>query len=230
MKTAAATKLAWVSSEQARPHASKDADTAVAVAASSEAATPRKAANTRATILERAVDVASTEGLEGLTIGRLASELEMSKSGLFAHFGSKQELQLATIEAAAMRFTAEVIAPAQAEQEGDARLRAYCSGYLDFLEREGFEGGCFWAAVAAEFDDRPGIVQDAVRAGVLGWLGELERQAAVVGAGDAAEVAFEIYSLGLGANACTRLLADKGAFDRARAAIERRLTLHSAGS
>ncbi len=148
----------------------------------------------------------------------------MSKSGLFAHFGSKQELQLATIEAAAMRFTAEVIAPAQVEREGEARLRAYCSGYLDFLQREGFAGGCFWAAVAAEFDDRPGVVQDAVRAGVLAWLGELERQAAVTSTEGAADVAFEIYSLGLGANACSRLLGDPGAFDRARAAIERRLT------
>jgi AcrR family transcriptional regulator len=189
-----------------------------------DASAPTKAANTRAAILARAVDLASTEGLEGLTIGRLASELGMSKSGLFAHFGSKQELQLATIEAAALRFTAEVIAPAQAEQEGDARLRAYCSGYLDFLQREGFAGGCFWAAVAAEFDDRPGVVQDAVRAGVLAWLGELERQAAVTRAQGAADVAFEIYSLGLGANACSRLLGDPDAFDRARAAIERRLT------
>lgn len=148
----------------------------------------------------------------------------MSKSGLFAHFGSKQELQLATIEAAAMRFTAEVIAPAQAEQEGEGRLRAYCTGYLDFLQREGFAGGCFWAAVAAEFDDRPGVVQDAVRAGVLAWLGELERQAAVTSREGAADVAFEIYSLGLGANACSRLLGDAAAFDRARAAIERRVT------
>jgi AcrR family transcriptional regulator len=190
----------------------------------------RKAESTRAAILARAVDLASTEGLEGLTIGRLASELEMSKSGLFAHFGSKQELQLATIEAAAMRFTAEVIAPAQDEPEGDARLRAYCDGYLDLLRREGFAGGCFWAAVAAEFDDRPGVVQDAVRAGVLAWLGELERQAAVVRDEGAGDVAFEIYSLGLGANACTRLLGDGVAFDRARAAIDRRLTERSRAS
>ena len=77
-------------------------------------------------ILARAVDLASTEGLEGLTIGRLASELQMSKSGLFAHFGSKQDLQLATIDAAAMRFVVEVVAPAQDEAEGEARLRAYC--------------------------------------------------------------------------------------------------------
>ena len=182
-----------------------------------------KAESTRAAILERAVDLASTEGLEGLTIGRLASELQMSKSGLFAHFGSKQELQLATLEAAALRFTLEVVAPAQAEEEGEARLRAYCWGYLDYLEREVFAGGCFWAAAAAEFDDRPGPVRDAVRAGVVSWLGELERQAAVFDAEDARDLAFEIYSLGLGANTWSRLLGDERAFDRAREAIERRL-------
>jgi AcrR family transcriptional regulator len=130
-----------------------------------------KAATTRATILERAVDIASVDGLEGLTIGRLASELRMSKSGLFAHFGSKEELQLATIAAAAERFFNEVLAPAQREQEGTARLRAYCERYLDYLQRKVFAGGCFWAAAATEFDDRPGPVRDAVRAGVLGWMG-----------------------------------------------------------
>jgi len=182
-----------------------------------------KAARTRSTILERAVDIASVDGLEGLTIGRLASELHMSKSGLFAHFGSKEELQLATIEAAAARFFAEVVAPVQREHEGAARLRAYCERYLDYLERKVFPGGCFWAAVATEFDDRPGLVRDAVRASVVGWMGELERQAAIAGVADAGELAFEIYSLGLGANACTRLLADEHAYGRARAAIERRL-------
>ncbi|MGO9320256.1 MAG: TetR/AcrR family transcriptional regulator [Solirubrobacteraceae bacterium] len=182
-----------------------------------------KAATTRASILERAVDIASVDGLQGLTIGRLASELRMSKSGLFAHFGSKEELQLATIDAAAARFYEEVIAPAQREQEGAARLRAYCERYLDYLQRKVFAGGCFWAAAATEFDDRPGPVRDAVRAGVLGWMGELERQAAIAGVDDAAGLAFEIYSLGLGANACSRLLADEQAFGRARGAIERRL-------
>jgi AcrR family transcriptional regulator len=182
-----------------------------------------KASATRAAILERAAQIASTEGLEGLTIGRLAEELAMSKSGLFAHFGSKQDLQLATIETAAERFYQEVIAPALNETEGSARLRAYCEQYLEFLEREVFAGGCFWAAVAAEFDDRPGPVRDSVRAGVREWLGELERQAAIAGSANPAELAFEIYSLGLGANAYTRLLQDKPAFSRARAAIERRL-------
>jgi AcrR family transcriptional regulator len=182
-----------------------------------------KAATTRQTILQRAVDLASTEGLEGLTIGRLAKELEMSKSGLFAHFGSKEELQLATIDAAGQRFFGEVIAPAQQDVEGGARLRAYCEGYLDYLERGVFAGGCFWGAAAMEFDDRPGVVREAVRAGVTGWLGELERQASIAGVESAAELAFELYSIGLGANVCARLLEDQWVFSRARAAIERRL-------
>jgi AcrR family transcriptional regulator len=187
-------------------------------------ATSTKAVRTRAAILEQAVDIASVEGLEGLSIGKLASELQMSKSGLFAHFGSKQELQLATLGAAAQRFYAEVIAPALVQDEGQARLRAYCSGYLDYLERKVFAGGCFWAGAATEFDDRPGAVRDAVSAGVLAWLGELERQAAAAGIEAAAELAFELYSLGLGANTCSRLLGDERAFERARNAIEQRLS------
>jgi AcrR family transcriptional regulator len=182
-----------------------------------------KAASTRSVILERAVDLASVEGLEGLTIGRLASELEMSKSGLFARFGSKEELQLATAEAAAARFYAEVVAPAQRAPEGAARLRAYCAAYIDYLERDVFPGGCFWASAAAEFDDRPGSVRDVIRAGVLAWMAELARQATLAGVQEPEAVAFEIYSLGLGANACSRLLADGDAFGRARSAIERRL-------
>jgi AcrR family transcriptional regulator len=182
-----------------------------------------KAASTRSAILERAVDLASMEGLEGLTIGRLASELNMSKSGLFARFGSKEELQVATAEAAAARFFAEVVAPAQRKPEGAERLRAYCVAYIDYLERDVFPGGCFWASAAAEFDDRPGPVRDVIRAGVIAWMGELARQATLAGVREPQALAFEIYSLGLGANACSRLLADDGAFGRARAAIERRL-------
>src|SRR3954452_12609985 len=103
-----------------------------------------KGAQTRATILDRAVDLASVEGLEGLTIGRLAAELRMSKSGLFAHFGSKQELQLATVAAAAARFSAEVIGPAQAEPAGAARLRAMGNAYIEQVGT--LRGGCFWFA------------------------------------------------------------------------------------
>lgn len=96
----------------------------------------------------------------------------MSKSGLFAHFGSKEELQLATLNAAAERLFGEVIAPAQAEPEGAARLAAYCERYIDYLERKVFAGGCFFAAAISEFDDRPGAVRDAIRAGVRAWLSE----------------------------------------------------------
>src|SRR5690349_11342182 len=123
----------------------------------------RKGAETRAAILARALDIASVDGLDGLTIGRLAAELEMSKSGLFAHFGSKQDLQLATIEAAAQRFRA-VIGPAFEMPEGVPRLRAMSELYLAHLEEGAYPGGCFWAATAAEFDDRPGPVRDAIAA------------------------------------------------------------------
>ncbi|HEY7934922.1 MAG TPA: TetR/AcrR family transcriptional regulator [Solirubrobacteraceae bacterium] len=189
-----------------------------------------KASATRTTILELAAQIASTEGLEGLTIGRLAGELRMSKSGLFAHFGSKQELQIATIQVAAARFYGEVIAPTLGEPEGPARLRGYCESYLDYMQREVFTGGCFWAAVASEFDDRPGPVRDAIRDGLSGWLAELERQARIAGAHDPAALAFEIYSLGLGANTYSRLLTDEAAFDRARKAIERRLLVEQAST
>ncbi|HVE68279.1 MAG TPA: TetR/AcrR family transcriptional regulator [Solirubrobacteraceae bacterium] len=178
---------------------------------------------TRDAILERSADLASTEGLEGLTIGRLATALDMSKSGLFAHFGSKQELQLATVQAAAQRFVAGVIEPAQAAPEGLPRLRRYCELYVDHMERRAFPGGCFWAAAAAEFDDRPGPVRDAIRGGVEAWLGELARQAEAAGLADSRQVAFELWAIGLGANAYRRLLGDAAAFDRARTAIARRL-------
>jgi AcrR family transcriptional regulator len=178
---------------------------------------------TRTAILDRAADLASAEGLEGLTIGRLAAELALSKSGLFAHFGSKQDLQLATVAHAAGRFYDAVVAPAQRQPEGKARLQAYWRSYVDYLEAEVFAGGCFWAAAAAEFDDRPGPVRDAIRAGLVAWLEELERQAKLAGAADPATTAYEIYSFGLGANAYARLLGDKTAFARARKSIEARL-------
>jgi AcrR family transcriptional regulator len=182
-----------------------------------------KASRTRSAILQHAADRASTEGLEGLTIGGLASELQMSKSGLFAHFGSKEGLQLAVVEHAAGRFAEEVIAPAGEALAGLPRLRAYCERYLDYLEHRVFAGGCFWAAAGCEFDDRPGAVRDAIADAVRAWLAELERHAQLAGYDRPAELAFEIYSLGLGANAGARLLHDDHAFARTRATIERLL-------
>jgi AcrR family transcriptional regulator len=182
-----------------------------------------KQRSTREAILERAVDLASEEGLEGLTIGRLAGEMEMSKSGLFRHFGSKEKLQLASVDAAARRFTAEVVEPALGSSPGIERLRALCDRYIAYMERGVFSGGCFWAAVTAEFDDRPGPVRDRIREGMAAWMGLLEREAEVAGAEDPAQLAFELLAVAQAANTGSRLFADRGAFTRARSAIDRLL-------
>jgi AcrR family transcriptional regulator len=181
----------------------------------------QKGETTRASILDRAVDLASVEGLEGLTIGRLAAELRMSKSGLFAHFGSKQELQLATIGAAAERFKAAVIDPALDLPDGAPRLRAMAERYLDQLED--YSGGCFWAATSAEYDDRPGPVRDAIAFSLDAWLRELERQARIAGVDRPERFAFELFSLVMGANARYRLSGDRVVFAYVRESIDRLL-------
>jgi AcrR family transcriptional regulator len=183
-----------------------------------------KGAETRATILARALDLASTDGLEGLTIGRLAKELEMSKSGLFAHFGSKQELQLATVAAAAERFRAAVIGPALGTPVGAPRLRAIADAYLAHLEDDDYyPGGCFWAATSVEYDDRPGPVHDAIAGALDVWLGELARQAEIAGSADPGRFAFELYSVVMGANSRFRMGGDPIVFTYARDAIDRLL-------
>jgi AcrR family transcriptional regulator len=180
-----------------------------------------KGAETRAAILERAVDLASVEGLEGLTIGRLASELKMSKSGLFAHFGSKQELQLATVAAAAERFRAAVVEPALEAERGAPRLRAMADGYFDHIEL--YSGGCFWGATSAEYDDRPGPVRDAIAAALDVWLGALAANARDAGVTDPDRFAFEVYAVVMGANARYRLSRDPRVFEYARDALGRLL-------
>jgi AcrR family transcriptional regulator len=182
-----------------------------------------KQRSTREAILDRAVDLASEEGLEGLTIGRLASELEMSKSGLFGHFGSKEELQLAAVDAAAKRFAEEVVRPAVEVPVGIERLRALCDNYIGYMEREVFPGGCFWAAVTTEFDDRPGPVRDRIRDAMAAWLGGLEGEAEAAGVDDPAQLAFELFAVGQAANTRSRLFGDREGFGRARAAIDRLL-------
>ena len=179
----------------------------------------QKGSATRASILDRAVDVASVEGLEGLTIGRLAAELRMSKSGLFAHFGSKQELQLATVDAAAQRFREKVIVPSLDAPEGAPRIRAMGERYLAQLDS--YSGGCFWAATSAEYDDRPGPVRDAIAAALDAWLGELERQARTAGVERPERFAFELYSVIMGTNSRYRLSGDKRVFAYAREALNR---------
>ena len=182
---------------------------------------PQTAPSTREAILDRAVDLASVDGLEGLTIGALAGEMAMSKSGLFRHFGSKEDLQLATVETAARRFVAEIIEPALERAPGGDRLRALVEGYIDHLERQVFAGGCFWAASGAEFDDRTGPVHEAIKGAVSAWLGFLAEEAREAGFDDPEQVAFELQSIAQGANLRFRLLGDAEAFERARAAFDR---------
>src|ERR1700680_1932895 len=125
---------------------------------------------THGEILATAVDLGSREGLEGLTIGGLATHAGVSKSGLFAHFGSKQELQLATIEAARAIFLKEVIEPAFTAPAGLARLSAALAAWLAYFRRAVFPGGCFFQAASLEFDGRPGPVRDRVVEVMSQWL------------------------------------------------------------
>jgi AcrR family transcriptional regulator len=197
--------------------------------AGSRAAVP-KGARTRESILRAAVDIASVEGLEGLTIGRLADELDMSKSGLFAHFGSKEGLQLATVETARQIFVAKIIRPALARPEGLPRLLGLCQGWLDHVKVRVFKGGCFFTAASFEFDSRSGPVRDSIAAAMRTWLGILTR--AIEGAQKARHIkasidpekfAFEIYSLAMGANWALQLFDDKEAMEKARHTILERI-------
>jgi AcrR family transcriptional regulator len=189
-----------------------------------------KGERTRQSILDRAVDLASLEGLQGLTIGRLAEELGMSKSGLFAHFGSKEDLQIATIEAAAQRYIAEIFSSALLEPRGYPRLMAICNSWLSYVRRGVFPGGCFFAAASFEFDSRPGPVRDCVRRLMDDWMGALERairmakdEGHIVDDADPAQLAFELNSLFFGANFSFYLRDDQLAIERAERAVRNRL-------
>lgn len=179
--------------------------------------------STRERILEHSVQIASAEGLESLTIGRLAADLGMSKSGLFGHFGSKEELQLATIEAGSEIFGRTVIRPAKDEPAGALRLSRLVHNFVDYLEQATFEGGCFWGSVQAEFDNRPGPVRDMIKEKLSVWLDVLRDQATVAGVDDPEQLTFELYSICQGANLQYQLYADAEIFARARAALERLL-------
>src|SRR3989440_8884545 len=144
----------------------------------------------RSAILREAAQLATVEGITGLSIGRLAEAVGMSKSGLFAHFGSKEELQLATVETANAVFSEQVIEPAASEPSGFQRLRRLSDGYLRYVEAGTFAGGCFFASALAEVDMRPGPVRDVLVAFSADWLGRLEaavRDAPAEGAVDPGE-------------------------------------------
>jgi AcrR family transcriptional regulator len=189
-----------------------------------------KSERTKSAILRHAVHLASTEGLEGLTIGRLAELLKMSKSGLFAHFGSKLDLQLETIDAARSIFIDEVVRPALTKPEGMPRLWALCDGWLSLIERKVFEGGCFFTAASFEFDSRKGPVRDRIADIMRQWLVTLSTSvelAQIAGQLDkkieAEKLAFEMHAIAMGAQWSFQLLDDKSAFRKARIVILQKL-------
>lgn len=184
-----------------------------------------RGAQTRAAVLAHAVGIASVEGLDALSIGRLAGDLAISKSGVFARFGAKEELQLATIEAAEEIFTEEVVHPALAVPPGVRRLRALCAEWLRYSRERVFPGGCFFVAVGAT---RSGRLRDALVARQRTWTTLLERtaeDARLLGelTGDAVLLAFELEGLLVAANVRS-LLGDERAYALAESAIEARLT------
>jgi AcrR family transcriptional regulator len=189
-----------------------------------------KRQRTRQAILDMAAALASEHGLESLSIGGLAAATSMSKSGLFAHFGSKEELQVATVDHAASIFVREVIEPARAAPRGVARIWAVLDAFLDYVEREVFAGGCFFATTSAEFKNRPGSVRDRLADQLGRWNAYLERaveQAQELGEldpeADARRVAFELNAFVQNAEAQHELFGDPRVFSDARAAVRERL-------
>ena len=189
-----------------------------------------KGQRTRAAILVEAASLATVDGLEGLSIGGLAKAIGMSKSGLYAHFGSKLDLQLATIESARETFIAEVLIPALSAPQGIRRLFAACEAFLSHVERQVFPGGCFFAAAAAEVGtDLARCAMRSLRSNPTGCellerlahkaveLGELEPNV------DPTQLAFELNAVLVAANTSFILHRDPAAFERARAAVRGRL-------
>jgi AcrR family transcriptional regulator len=183
-------------------------------------------AGSRAETLDAAVALASIVGLEGLTIGRLADELAMSKSGLVGRFGSKEQLQLAALDVAVRIFRHTVYDPAAAAPGGLPRLNAICDAWIDYLGDPPFPGGCFLTTASVEFDARPGPVNDAVKEIMRTWLKTLEHEArTAIGNGelsrekDPQDVAFTINALAVGANCDFQLHRDPSSLRRARRAM-----------
>jgi AcrR family transcriptional regulator len=189
-----------------------------------------KGAETRERILDQAVRLASRDGLEGLTIGTLSTELGLSKSGLFAHFGSKDELQLQVLQAAVERFEQTVIRPALSSPRGEPRIRAFFAGWLAWEDDPQMPGGCLLIAASVELDDRPGPQRDFLvqahrdRFRFMAKAARLAIEAGHFRADlDPEQLAFEMNALALGYHHSHRLLRDERAAGRARAAFERLL-------
>ncbi|MEV6109505.1 TetR/AcrR family transcriptional regulator [Streptomyces sp. NPDC051940] len=185
---------------------------------------------TRRLVLGRTMEIASVEGLGGLSLGRIATELNLSKSGVFALFGSKEELQLATVRAAGSVFAAQVVEPVRDVPPGAGRVAALCASWLAYSRDRTFPGGCFFAAVTAEFDARSGPVHDAIAKAHLDWTAYVEetvREARIAGGltdgADPAQLAFELIALMELANLYSVLHGDPAAYDRAGTGILSRL-------
>jgi len=185
----------------------------------------------RSAILSEAAQLATVEGIDGLSISRLAEVVGMSKSGLYAHFGSKEELQLATIETANTIFNEQVVGPASVARTGLERVQRLAENFLRHVQDGVFPGGCFFASVAAEMDTHPGRVRDVAVKLTEDWLAQLEtavRDAQAEGAiepsEDAAQLAFELDSYLLLANAQFVVRQDPAPIERARRALARRLS------
>ena len=190
----------------------------------------------RRTILDAAAKLATVEGLEGLSIGRLAEHIGMSKSGLYAHFGSKEELQLAAIETASAIFDAEVVAPAEQAATPLEQVEMLCAKFLSHIERGVFPGGCFFASAAAEFDTHPGPVRERISAFQRGWtdrLVELVREAQaggeLRGEEDPHQLVFELNGYLLMANMAFLLYGSAEPIERARSAVAARLAAGRTG-
>jgi AcrR family transcriptional regulator len=191
----------------------------------------------REAILDEAARLATVAGLDGLSIGRLAAAVGMSKSGLYAHFRSKEELQLATIETATALFFARIVEPASQAPDGLGRLRLLLDGFLDYVEGGVYPGGCFFASVAAEMDTRPGRVRDTAIGVSLQWiqlLADAIRDAQADGALDAGEdpdqLAFDLNAYLLLANAQYVAMQKRMPIARAKTAIATRLAAAGAAS
>ena len=191
----------------------------------------------RRAILEAAAQLATTDGLEGLSIGHLAERIGMSKSGLYAHFGSKEELQLATVDTAREIFENDVVRPTETLADPLARLEALCERFLSHVERRVFAGGCFFASAAAELDTRPGPVQERVVELQRQWEDTLERliiDAQAAGELDTnenpAQLVFEIDAYLLSGNTGFVLNGDPTPLRRARTAVQSRLAHARSGS
>ena len=187
---------------------------------------------TRGAILRAAASLATVDGLEGLSIGNLAAAIGMSKSGLYAHFGSKQELQLATVEEAGQIFAEEVVQPALAAPPGLAQLVAVCEAFFEYLQRRTFPGGCFFAAAALEMGTRPGPVKERVAAFQSGFVALLRGFAATAleqqelpASEDPGRLAFELNAIILATNVNFVLHDDPAVLDLARQVVRQRLGL-----